>query len=336
MRFLLFLLLLVPASASALELRHEAVEKGCGKADVPAAIERWTAELGGPATKRAWRQLMQSGPGGCAAVAAWIVEGAPAASDAELAAAAQSLARAGSPDQVAAVAPLLAHSSNDVVAGAAFGLRSRLPVLDRPTAEHLVAATFRPWELRDDEPDPRASLLGLLLGRHAEGRVEYLQDGPVSVPEWVETRSWRADELPALHAEALGAALDSKLPELEQAFAELALALADEEHPAAPALGPNLAPLLLRDGSERATAQLAAQCLGRLQVAATDAAVDATLEQRNPPWLAPHLLNGFEDRLKAGPTDEATAARLERLRAVVPPRAARRADRLWKRAKKRL
>ncbi len=332
----LALLLSLPAPVAALELRHEPVDGGCLKETTQAetTVHKWMGQLGGPNTKRGWRLLMEAGPHGCNAVATWLGQGAPAAEDSEIAAAVQSLLRSGSAKNVEAAAVALGHPSNEVVAAAAFGLRARLPVLDRPLAELVVGATHRPWEPQVDAPDPRASLLGLLLGRHAEGRVQYVQDGPVSVPEWIDTKVWTADALPDLHREALTVLLETADPGLERAFAELSLAMIEEDHPTAAGLGPLLVPLLQRISSERPTAQTAAQALGRGGFDGVEAAVEAVLTQRNPPYLAPHLLNGFEDRIKAKAVDAAMVTQLERLRAAVPPRSGRRADRLWKRAKK--
>ncbi len=332
------LLLCVPAAASALELRHDPADAGCSE-DTPqndAAAHKWTGQLGGPNTRRAWRALLDAGPHGCDAVAAWLQQGAPAAPDSEVAGAVLGLARSGSADNVSVVVLALSHPSDAVTAAALFGLRSRLPVLQPDHIDWLLAAATRTWVTAEDAPDPRTSALGLLLGRHAEGRVQYVQDGPVSVPEWVETRTWSAPDLPDLHREALVRLLEAGDPAAARAFAELALAMANEEHPVASALGPLLVPLLQRVGPDRPTAQWAAQALGRTQADGVDAAVEAALTQRNPPYLAPHLLNGFEDRIKQGPVDAGMAARLERLRGVVVPRSGRRAERLRKRVEQKL
>ena len=335
---LLVLLFALPGSAAALELRHGPVDDRCSgdTARAERVVHAWLGQLGGPNTRRAWRRLIDAGPHGCDAVAAWLEQGAPAVPDAEIALAAQSLLRDGSQANVEIAVAALTHPSNEVVASAAFGLAARLPVLDRPLAEQVVAAAQRAWDPPADAPDPRVSLLGLLLGRHAEGRVGYVQDGPVAVATWVETRSWSAEVLPPLHLEGLTALLKSADPGLEAAFAQLARSMFDEEHPVAPSLGPLLVPLLQRVGPQRATAQWAAEALGRGQPEGIDAAVDAVIAQRNPPYLAPFLLNGFEDRVRAGQADAALVDRLERLRALILPRAARRADRLWKRVKTRL
>lgn len=330
----LALLLAAPAQAGDLELRHGPPDPGCSKESpqAEANAHKWTGALGGPRTAKAWKILLKSGPHGCDAVATWLDQGAPAGSDEEVAGAVQGLLRAGSPANVTAAAAFLGSESHQIVAAAAFGLRARLPVADRSLAELLVAASYRPWEPADDAPDPHASVLGILVGRHAEGRVQFVQDGPVSVPEWVDTATWSADTLPELHLEALTALMGEANAATERAFATLALSAFDEELPVAPPLGPLLVPLLTRVGSEGPTAQIAAQALGRGQPEGIDPAVEAVVQQRNPPWLAPHLLNGFEDRIKAGPVDQALVDRLDALRAVLFPRAARRAERLWKRA----
>ena len=338
-RLLTILFVLALSSpALALELRHGPAEEGCTK-DTPRvenAVHKWTGQLGGPNTAKSWRRLMRSGRHGCDAVAAWLGQGAPAAPDSEIAEAVQSLLRRGSQANVEAAVLALSHPSDEVVAAAAFGLRSRLPVLDRSLAEQIVAAAQRPWPTVQDAPDPRGSLLGLLVGRHAEGRIQYVDDGPISVAQWVETTAWSAEAMPPLHLEGLAALMAGADPGLELAFALLARSVVDEDHPAAPDLGPLLVPLLQRVGPDRATAQLAAEALGRGQPPGIDAAVDAVIAQRNPPYLAPHLLNGFEDRIKAGPVDAALVDRLERLRGLVLQGAGRRADRLWKQARKKL
>jgi hypothetical protein len=334
----LLLSLLLPAPALALELRHGPAQPGCVDASPKhdAAAHRWTGQLGGPETRRAWRALLEAGPHGCDAVAAWLQQGAPAAPDDEIAAAVLGLARRGSPENVDAAALALTHPSHAVAASALYGLRSRLPVLDRATAEAVVAAARRPWEGQQDAPDPRASALGLLLGRHAEGRVVAVQDGPVTEMRWTDSAHWSAEPLPPLHLEAAKALLDGADPAMERAFAELARAMVDEEHPGAPAIGPLLVPLLARGGPDRATAQIAAHALGRGQPPGIDDAVAFVLAQRNPPYLAPNLLDGFADRVQAGAEDAAMVERLTRLRALPLQRWGRRAERLRKRAERAL
>lgn len=323
--------LCAPALAEpvAITLRHGPAEPTCVAEHPRGAViaARWGRELGGPRTRMAWKRLLQAGPTGCDLVAKWLAGGARGGDSEDIKEVVLVLLRTGSDTHVAVAAPYITSRVPATVARAALGLQTRLAVLPEAWVANVVASASSTWPLERDQPDPRESLVGLLLGLHTEGELQFEDQGPATSLVWVESDSWGADTAPPpQHVAGIEALLATGLFEVERVVASqmdrlLGLGLPNQE-----VWAPLLLPLL--DRPDRETARFAARALGRAAPEGLEPVVASILDAA-PGWRhLPDLLAGLQLRVAAGDGGATTRSLLRRIESQGGGKSARRASRL--------
>ena len=312
--------LVLPSSAWAgavQELRHGPVGGDCRIEAGPkeeSRVKRWSPQLGGSRTQRAWRVLLRQGDVGCSAVAAWLVEGGPGLEPRRLADAARSLVEQGEPAHVEATLGLLDHAAVDVTVGVLEGLEKRLAVLDEATT----------WRLLEDQREGvPAAALALFAGHHSEGQVRF--EG--GVPVWEETAYWGATTRPPEHHwMAVAQLARGHDPQLRELAVKYLARHCREGHASCESWGRMLLVIALEGGED---AGVAAEGLGWGEPPSLEMLLGPLLVVADPSKIR-RVLDGLEGRLEAGRGTPETLERIDRIAAAGEKGQFARAERLVK------
>ena len=289
------------------ETRHPAEGARCvgdlGKKGAK-KMDKWGESLGGEDTRKAWKELIGAGKPGCDAIATWLAAGAPGEEGNGIADVIDVLIQNGDAGHIDAALTLIQHPDEAVMRRILSGLEYRLAVVDEATAA-IIASDARRGVASD--------ALAVFIGYHSIGQFKTVY----GIPIYEETAYWGPVTAPPAHyIDAVRTILADGGPDEFEAAAKFAGRHFREGHQGQGAWVEFLLPMLTIAGEEgQKAANVAALNLGWGEPEGIDAAVTAVLDGGNSEVLE-HLLDGLEERLKAGRGSKDTIGRLDTIAAA--------------------
>lgn len=293
-------------------------------------IEKYGGGLGGEETRKSWKKLLDAGAAGCALVSEWLAAGGEGEELAGHRDAAALLIVSGDEAQVNLGARwLMGHDAATTlqIVGA---LEKRLASLDEEQSAFL--ASHEDKKVRDES-------LGLLMGYHSEGVVVAKRYGPVTVMEYEETVWAGSPDGPAPHhVAAVQAILDAGDHDTAEKVSKFGSRFYKERfanHDAWADFTVEMVAVEPGDKDHQKAANIAARLTAHGEGPRLGEMLDRVLASGNEETLE-HMLDGFEDGIKAGIATKATLGHLEAIAAGGSGKQHKRAGAIAKKAGKKL
>jgi len=290
-------------------------------------IAKFGAGLGGADTRKSWKKLMDAGSEGCQMVADWLAEGGAGEELAGTRDVAERLIMWGDDSQFVLGTTFLMGHDDDTTMQIVEGLEKRLAALTPEQTDFL--ANHANKAVRD-------KALGLLMGYHSEGKMVMKKYGPVTVMEYEETLWLGAGDGPSEHhLAAVAAILAAGDHDTAERVAKYGSRFYKERYSNNDAWAALMLPFVsvAKGDDAQKAANIVARNTAWGEGAGLAELVTAAAASGNQETLE-HLLDGFENGIKAGFATQATLGFLEQVAAGEGKQAKRAATMAKKAAKK--
>ena len=298
-------LLAVPSIASAqwgVIGTHETDDDSCKGMSKKAGkvMAKWSPELGGDDTRKAWKQLINVGADGCTAILDHMNAGGAGLVSADY-------ADIGALFVASKAEPFAAAGRALLLKGDAKINKEILDALE-PQMIHLTAEEAASVSSVDDM-EARLAAASVLIGYHSEG----MMTSTMGVPHWKETAWWGATKAPAEHhIAAVAHIIEVGDADTRKTVSDCIHRLFMEGNANQEGWGPTLAGFIEGSGDDQDAANLAARGLGAAGVDGLDGYVDTILATGNKDTIS-NLIKGLETRLGAGRGDKSNLDQLARI-----------------------
>ncbi len=293
-------------------------------------IAKFGGELGGADTRKAWKKLLDAGEPGCQMVADWLAEGGAGEELAGHRDAAERLIMWGNDAQIALGSKWLMGHDDDTTMQIIEGLEKRLGQVTPEQAQFLADHPNK--EVRD-------KALGLLMGYHSEGQMVAKRYGPVTTMQYEETL-WlgASDGPPEHHLAAVVRILEQGDHDTREKVAKYGSRFYKERYANNDAWAPLMLPFVSAekgDKDNQKAANLVARNTAWGEGAGLAEVVKAAIASGNQETLE-HLLDGFEEGIKAGFATKATLGFLGEVAGGGDGAQNKRAEKMAKKAAKKI
>jgi hypothetical protein len=263
-------------------------------------MDKWKPELGGKDTRKAWKELIDVGAGGCDAILEHMNAGGEGFESADWADIGALFVASGVDPYAAAGRGLLLKGDPKINEEILDALEPKMVQLTADEAKSVSSV---------DSADARKDALSVLIGHHSEGQMT----STMGVPYWKETAWWGATKAPEAHQiEAVQHVIDAGDADTRKTAADYIGRLFTEGNANQEGWAPTLAGFLAGTGDDQDAANLAARGLGAAKVDGKSDYVDTILGTGNKDTID-YLIQGLELRLGAGRGDKSDLDLLQRV-----------------------